>query len=108
MKDIHDIHEAEIIAAQIEHNDAIVAAQVKYSVAIQASREKMLTAREKRERLWHGEAPSRIDAEALAAALGEDSPSPVITHHLPGTPEHEAAVDRAIAEGRGAIKGERV
>lgn len=29
------------------------------------------------------------------------APAPVITHHLPGTPEHEAAVDRVIVDGRG-------
>lgn len=107
MKDLHDIHEAEIIAAQIEHNDAIVAAQVAYSIAVAASREKLRTATEERQRVWHGETPSRIDAEALAAALSGEAPAPVITHHLPGTPEHEAAVDRAIVEGRGAIEGDR-
>jgi hypothetical protein len=107
VKDLHDTHEAEIITAQIEHNNDIVAAQVKYSIAVQTSREKLAAATQERQRVWHGEAPSRVDADALAAALGEDSPSPVIRRHLPGTPEHEAAVERAIADGRGEIEGNR-
>jgi hypothetical protein len=98
MRDLHDAHFAELVAAQEIQNHEIEAALARYLEAVQASREKLRVATEDRLRVWNGEMSPRIDAAPLAAALDEGGPAPVVTRHLPGTPEHEAAVDRAIAD----------